>query len=851
MRNLNLGRDLSWRPLAAALLAPFFVAFAHAEDEGEGEGADDGAGQVEEIIVSATYRDTRLMDTPLAISAVTDQDIVNKGIEDIQTLYQSIPGLSYRSNSQTYNTLTVRGITPPADGGAATVGVYFDNMPITDSAIGGLSQTLGPLFDLERVEVLKGPQGTLYGEGAMGGALRYITKKPDVSGFDWNARTEMEAIGESSGISYRADAMVNIPLSERLAARFVGYTRDRKGIIDQTAPRNEKDVDTFEEIGGRLRVSWYVSDALEISAMVNVVNGDYGGPGLSYHCFNESTPSDPTGQVHVYALPDRPFCTPRQEDWAADYYTRGEFDQFDVDPYITDLGHWDHQSGGYDDAAMYNFAIDWELPFADFISSTSWFDRERDYSEETSPRFSIGLILAANAEFGLQDDGRTKMTGLGGDGLFFSSTERLVQEFRLVSNTDSRWQWTAGAYYKDDDTQTGAHRGCHNGGPPVYDTIDVHCWLQYNFYPDVPIAEQAEIINYLNAIVPGNTNYRTYGEQAVFGEVTYQINDSWEVLVGARYADVSYELLVAQPGLDTQRDPVNELEVTTKVTSPKVTLTWRPRDDWMLYLTYSQGFRPGIVNSDIAAILAQLEGVLADPDEPAQRKSIAQSHLARIGGLQTIDGDEAENYEFGVKATVADGRFSFVGSLYRIDWVDTIISVREDLEEFPTLFPLGFQYNRNSGEARSEGLEFEVETIITDSLRLNFGGDYNWKAEIYATAAGRYLGVGIQPGNRLANAPEYSFNASLIYDFQIMGYDATVRADGYAIDESWNTANNERPAPPYETVDVRLTLKRPSGLLLSAYVRNVTDEVIIYELNQVGYRFGRPRTYGVQIGYRL
>ena len=827
-----------------------FLTPAHAE---EAEEQADGTGAVEEIIVSATYRDTRLMDTPLTISAVTDQDIVNKGIEDIQTLYQSIPGLAYRTNSQTYNTLTVRGITPPSAGGAATVGVYFDNMPITDSAAGGIAQTIGPLFDLERVEVLKGPQGTLYGEGAMGGALRYITKKPDVSGFDWNVRTELEAIGESSGLSYRADAMVNIPLSDRLAARFVGYTRDRKGVIDQAAPRSKEDTDTFEEIGGRLKVAWYVNDALEVSAMVNIVNGDYGGPGLAFHCFNESTPSDATGQIHVYSLPDRPDCTPRQADWAADYYTRGQFDQFDDDPYVSDLAHWDHQSGGYDDAAMYNFEIDWELPFADFISSTSYFDRERDYSEETSPRYSRGLVGLVTLLFGLQADGSTKLTGLGGDGAFYSGTERFVQEFRLVSNADSRWRWTAGAYYKDDETQTGHHKGCHNGGPPAYDTLDTHCWYQYNFHPNVPLEEQAAIVTTLNgldAALEGSTGYRTLGEQAVFGEVSYQINDAWELLLGLRYADVSYELLVGQPGVDTKRDPLNELEITTKVTSPKATLTWRPRDDWMLYFTYSQGFRPGIVNASLAGVFAQLELVLGDADEPAERKAAAQNHIDRLGPWQTIEGDEAQNYEFGVKATLADGRVSFVGSLYRIDWVDTIIGVREDLAEFPTLGALGFNYNRNTGEARSEGMEFEVQTTITDSLRFNFGGDYNWEADIFATAAGRYLGVGIQPGNRLANAPEYSFNASLIYDFQLMGYEATARADTYAIAESWNTANNERPAPPYETLDLRLTMKR-SGWQFSAYVRNVTDEVIIYELNQVGYRFGRPRTYGLQIGYGL
>ena len=177
----------------------------------------------EEIIVTATYRDTRLMDTPLTISAITAEEIALKGIEDIQTLHQSIPGLSYRTNSQTYNTLSIRGLTPPAAGGSSVVGVYMDDMPITDSQNGGLRQTLGPLFDVARVEVLKGPQGTLYGEGAMGGSIRYTSNKPDPRGLSWSAKLTTEAIGESSGLSYVAHGMLNVPIGDQLAARFVGY----------------------------------------------------------------------------------------------------------------------------------------------------------------------------------------------------------------------------------------------------------------------------------------------------------------------------------------------------------------------------------------------------------------------------------------------------------------------------------------------------------------------------------------------------------------------------------------------------------------------------------------------------
>ena len=809
---------------AIALAAP--PALAEEDDD------ERASGVVEEIVVSATYRDTRLMDTPLTISAVTDHDIVNKGIEDIQTLYQSIPGLAYRSNSQTYNTLSVRGITPPSAGGGATVGVYFDNMPITDANAGGLAQTLGPLFDLERVEVLKGPQGTLYGEGALGGSIRYITKKPDPSGFDYSAQASVEAIGESDGLSYRVDAMVNIPLGDHLAARAVIYRRDRQGILDQVAPRSKEDSDTFLEDGMRLRVSWYPTDTIEISGMVNVIDGEYGGPGLAFHCFSESTPSDPNGQVHVYELPGT-IC-------------EGQFDQFRRrDPYKTHLGHWDHQSGGYDDQEMYNFSIEWELPFADFTSSTSYFDRATDYSEETSPRYSIGVIgIVEGGCFGLQPAcGPGLITGLGGDGAFFRGSERFVQEVRLVSNTDSRWQWTVGAYYKDEESQGGEHARCHNGGPAAYDGLDTHCWLQYNFYPEVPVATQQGIIGFLNAIIPGNTSYRDFGEEAVFGEVTYTINDQWDILVGARYADVSFDLIVAPPGMDTRSNPVNDLGIATEIFSPKVTLTWRPMTDFMLYLTYSQGFRPGIVNTDVANKIVELDRIRGDNPR-------AQEYYDRLVGLQTVEGDETINIELGAKATLAEGRLSFTASIYQIDWEDTIVQFRDEIPDLPEVSPLGFGFNRNEGSAKSQGIEYEIRMVPMENLSVNVGGDWNWTAEIDAAAAGRYLGVDIQPGNRLANAPEYSQYLAIAYDFGLGNFNATARLDAYWVGESWNTANNERPAPAYQTGDAKLMVGR-NDWQVAFYVRNFTDERVVYELNQVGYRYGRPRTFGVQLNYSL
>ena len=798
---------------------------------------------IEEVVVTATYRDTKLMDTPIAISAVTNEDIKVKGIEDIQTLYQSIPGLAYRSNSQSYNTLSVRGLTPPAGGGSSMVGVYMDNLPMTDGTSGGLSQSLGALFDMERVEVLKGPQGTLYGEGNMGGALRYITNKPDPNRFDTTVQGGIESIKNSDDLSYRVDGMVNIPImQDTLGLRLVGYYRDKAGVIDQAAPRNKKDTDTNEETGFRAKLSWFATDKLEISAMVNVIDSEYGGPGLAFHCFTESTPSDPTGQAPVYDLTGTT-CA-------------GEFDQFNnSDPYVTHLAHPTHQSGGEDNQAMYNLNVEWELPFATLISSTSYFDRDTSYSEETSPRFSAALVGLTNSIFApgcdtssrppIDDGGGCLMASLGGDGLFYRATERFAQEIRLISNTDGKLQWTVGAYYKDDESQNGRHHACYNGGSPVYDTLNTHCWLQYSFFQDAPLASQGAAVGFLNSIIPGSAGYLGLGEESFYGEVSYAFTEQWELLLGLRYASITYDNDVARRGIDSKSNPISSLTVKTDETSPKATLTWRPTDSTMLYATVATGFRPGIVNSAIASKIAELDAVRAgDP--------IAEAHYARLVDNQTIDGDSVISYELGNKTSMMDGRIRLTAALYHVEWEDMIVGVNDQVDDVLGVSPLSFGYNANAGSAESEGLEVEVTALITDALTLSAGGDWNWKAEVGAGAgsAARYGGVAIESGNRLANAPKYSGYVGLAYDFQVLGLNAVARADGYAVAKSWNTANNERPAPAYQTLDLRLMAGRDNWQV-SAYIRNVFDEVVVYELNQVGYRFGRPRTFGLQFNYEL
>ena len=798
---------------------------------------------MEEIIVTATYRDTRLMDTPLAITAVTAEDIAAKGLEDIQTLFQAIPGLSYRAGAgggmPSGSRLSIRGITPSnTPGGVGAVGVYLDNQPITDSAIQGGSNTLGSLFDMDRVEVLKGPQGTLYGEGSMGGNIRYITKKPDTSGLDYHVRSSFENTSKSEDLSYRIDAMVNIPLADQLALRLVGYRRDRAGVLDAVAPRNQKDVDTFEENGLRAAFKWDASETFEVTAMVNVVNNEFGGPVVAFHCYTE--PFDafdrPGGRIPLYDLPGTTCARGR-----ADLLDHG-------DPYVTHLAHEKMVNDGFDDQTNYNLSIDWELPFADLVSSTSYFEREANAALELGLAEGAVLVNQFSCFGQLSVCGPNTVSALGLDNIRYRSTERFVQEFRLISNTDGPLQWTLGAYFKDDDSQLGQVAPCYKGGgSPAHAALDKCRWI-LGFFPDVPVEDQAQIVPWLNSYFGvGNNNYLGFKEQAIYGEASYRLSDQWEILLGLRLAEVDHALDVARTGINSKVDPIVSRAKPTDIESPKVVLTWRPIEGWMIYATYSEGFRPGQINHRLVTKLAQLGETVNDP--------VAQAEIDRTADFKTAESDFVENTELGIKATVLGGRMSFTGSLYRMAYEDYVLRIRD---QFPRGLPgrRNVAYGINAGDAESEGLELEVRLALTPSLFLTFGGDKSFRAHLNSVAEAASAlfssrGVGITPGTRMSNAPDDSYYASLAYDFDLFGMNATARVDTYGVAESLEMAftNPRYVKPAYRTTDIKL-LVNLDNWMLSAYVRNVADEKIVHEFTSLGYHLGHPRTFGVQVHYR-
>ena len=502
------------------------------------------------------------------------------------------------------------------------------------------------------------------------------------------------------------------------------------------------------------------------------------------------------------------------------------------------------------DQTNYNLNIEWQLPFADLISSTSYFEREVIGRSGETPPTNQGLFAFMARLFG---PNALQTSGFGGSPRF---TERDVQELRLISNTDGPLQWTLGAYYKDDESAFGLNGPCYKGGgSPAMAALDICTPAIFGFAPDVSAEDEARhVALWIGFTGAGQSaTFLGFREQAIYGDVSYRLSDQWEIEFGLRVAEVEHQTTITRRGVNSKVDPTFDLIKATDIKSPKATLTWRPIEDWMIFVTYSEGYRPGMINTRLVTKHGQLLDDVNNPDLSEEIRAVAQSHIDRTIGYQTAESDFVENTELGIKASVLDGRLSFTGSYYHMAYEDYVLRI---LDFFPGTFGgrQQLQYGVNLGDATSRGLELEVRWALTDNLLLTFGGDKSFEANLgsLGSVPEEFTVLGVTPSARMSNAPRDSYYASLAYDFELFGMNATARADTYGVagslDSSLRYVKYDKPA--YKTTDVKLMVNLDKWML-SAYVRNVTDERIAYDFNFLGYSLGPPRTLGVQVHYRM
>jgi iron complex outermembrane recepter protein len=512
--------------------------------------AQTGQGEVnasETIVVTATRRSESIQNVPLSVSAITEERIERLGARDTNDVVLTAPGVSFTDSGFGREEFVVRGVGSLGSG--ATTAIYIDEIPIPLS--GGFTLDLA-LFDVDRVEVLRGPQGTLYGSSAMGGALRTITNQPDPN--DWDARLNGSfSTTNEGGENWDFNGAVNVPLiGDRLAVRAVLYSEEEAGWVDNFAPLldytagtvtagplSEEDVGTKTTDGGRISVRFTPTQDLALT-------GSYLEQRTAYDGLNSEDESFGFGAL-------------RQARLVSEQTTA--------------------------EARIGNFTLNYDWGFADLVSSSSLARNEGFELIDLTLDFHFPGASVVQLLNDLVGDG-TLITTIP---RFTASqpvvTDSFTQEVRLSSKDDATLRWLIGVFYND--TEVSAR--------------------QSGF---APTAE-----NFFGALTPDDRLYFFNRDQrseeiSVFGELSFDLSERLTATLGARRYEVSSDYTITQGGLlfiDLGTlDPNSTLPVTTN--SPeaqedgftyKAMLSYRVSDDILIYGGASSGYRPGGPNAPL------------------------------------------------------------------------------------------------------------------------------------------------------------------------------------------------------------------------------------------------------------
>jgi outer membrane receptor protein involved in Fe transport len=753
-----------------------------------------------EVIVTATKRAESLQNVAESISAFDTNAIAMRGLQQIEDIAKYIPGLSLAQREPGGTTIIFRGVATSGIefGGVSSSALYLDEQPITQSG-----NAPNPRFiDIERIEALRGPQGTLYGASSQSGTLRVITNKPDSSGFSAWAEAEVNSVdGGSQG--YDLSAMVNVPLGDRVALRLVGFTAEDAGYIDNVLADSQGE--TFD-------------NASVVDQDVNSVRTNGGRAALR---FDISENVDLTlGAIY--------------QDISADGHS-------DVNEGVGDLRQVRFEQESLEDE-WYQLALTFNasLPFGDLVVAGSYFDRKFAYQADASdyefslncPRYDYDGNLNPPPPFCQPN---FTAYDFGGDPRGFATDESdsdiETLEVRLQSSNDaeSRWSWLAGAFYSKETSHTEFRSFARDyAATPSFE--------YFNYYE----------INSLSGIpLPGSDVwwqgiYDTDTEQrALFGEVAFDVSENFTITAGGRWFeyDTKYQLQQQSPlGSTWFKFQNNTVEGDDSGNVVKLNFNYRVDDDRMLYATYSEGYRNGGNN-------------------PLKPNSVLPAEF----GPDTLD-----NYEIGAKTEWLQNRLRFNIAAYYMKWNDFAVQLEDPQEqvfqlgyvnlpsaEIPGVeVELTYQVNEAwqidtaLGYNDAQISEATVLTLVNDETGEVFTRPVEDGARLPLTPDwSASLGVEWRPRGELLNAQPF-VRADLAYVGEVVtnleGFESVIGQAAVSTQDA------------YETGDIRFGLEGQawSG---SLYIRNVWDErAVTFRSNRWAVpRFSiiQPRTYGLQFRY--
>jgi iron complex outermembrane receptor protein len=418
-------RSMRRSPLAvvvATTLAMAVTGSAIAQEAAAPSGR--GATDLDKVVVTANKRSENIREVPSSISVITAESIENRGATQLSDFQATVPGLYINSNGSPGKTqVSLRGVSPLSS--SATVGTYLDETPLGSSGIyqaaNFFALDLLP-YDIGRIEVLRGPQGTLYGASAMGGLVKYVTVAPDLENREFRVGGGLSSVEGSSDLGWNARFGANLPLvNDRLGLR-VSYARNElPGYIDN-AINGEKDINSGDQTSARVALRWQGESAtVDLTAMRQTIDSDN----------NAQVALDPEGQRPLFG------------DLKNSVYVDEPF---------------------YKDVDYYSATVNWNVGWADFVSATGYSESRSNQRQDTTVQYGgvADLIL------GLPEPGSSYFD-IGLD------LDKFTQEFRLVSKENGPFEWMAGVFYtKEDAMQTQTAKLNQLDGSPLpvpFDTV--------------------------------------------------------------------------------------------------------------------------------------------------------------------------------------------------------------------------------------------------------------------------------------------------------------------------------------------------------------------------------------------
>jgi iron complex outermembrane receptor protein len=791
-----------------------------------GDAETNASGGLEEVVVTATRRSERLQDVPISVMAFSQEKLDAQGLHNIDDLARLSPGLNFQRNGMSsagnYNDegsdINIRGVDSAA--GTSTTGIYIDDTPIQTRHIGfGSINAFPALFDLDRVEVLRGPQGTLFGAGAEGGVVRFIAPEPNLNKTSAYARADVSetdggAASYEGGVAFGAPIIDDV-LAFRVSVSYrndggwvdrVGYTLSPDSTAQLPSPSyngntTQSNANWQETTTARASLKWKVSDTLEIT------------PSIYYQ---------------------RLYINDTAAYWVA----------------LSNPGTNTFRNGNAgtnpsdDPFTLSAIKIKWDLGFASLFSNTAFYDRNQnatsDYTQYLRATWSSISSFIPSGVPAYQLPNTFPATGDHGYALFEDDQRNFYQEIRLAStDSDAPIVWSTGLFY--------SHLS-ENVPESIIDPTLNNEVIAYT--------GGADSICFPGQECPGGLIYngpvdRVVDKQvAAFGEVGFKFLDTFKATAGLRVSRVSYTGSVWETGPFLGTTIVTSSSATENSVTPKAVLTWQPDRDNMMYVSASKGFRPGGPNVGVGAIcLGNLQAL----------------------GLNSVPGqyssDSLWSYELGSKSTFFDHRLQIDASVFYIDW--------NNIQQNVYLPACGEQFTANLGKAKSEGgdievlykpieaVTFDLTAAYTDArlTKTSCAGALSYDAaSLSCVAAGETPARPIATnGDALLGAP-WSFTASSEYHFpEAQGRTPYVRLDFQhstaqksllpGQDANNGLFDNTLPGlPVLNNLSLRAGV-RFSGFDISAYANNLTDaHPLMFEARDIAPYAGAPGTGATQLG---